>query len=332
MITRLRLLVAALAASAVATVARAEPTELRITRQPSVIYLAMVLMEEQKLVEKHAAEMGLPGLKASWVTFTSGGAATDALLSGNVDLVTSGVTNLVLLWARTRGQVKAVSAASGLPMLLVTRNPAVKTLRDFTDKDRIAVPTVKVSSQAILLQMALDQLYGDGGHTKLDPLMVQLGHPEAMLALLNPAHEVDSHFSAPPYQDEELKNPAIHTVLDSSDVVGGPVTNAVVFAHQKFHDANPKAVAAFVAALDEANQQIARDKRRAAEAYLAATREKYPVDEIVRILEAKNVVYSTRPDNTMKLAGFMAKIGLVKEAPQSWKDYFFREAHTLPGS
>jgi len=311
---------------------RAEVGEIRVTRQPSIIYLATVLMEEQKLVEKHAAAAGVPGLKASWVTFTSGGASTDALLSGNVDLVTSGVTNLVLLWARTRGQVKAVSAASGLPMLLVTRNPAVKTLKDFSENDRIAVPTVKVSSQAILLAMALEQLYGAGGHTKLDPLMVQLGHPEAMLALGSQAHEVDSHFSAPPYQEEELRMPGVHSVLDSSDVVGGPVTNAVVFAHAKFHDANPKAVAAFVAALEDANAQIAADKRRAAETYLAVTKEKYPLDEVVRMLEAKNVVFSTRPENTFKLAAFMAKVGIVKEAPQSWRDYFFPETHNGPGS
>jgi NitT/TauT family transport system substrate-binding protein len=324
-------LAALLGVALLALPARAEVSEIRITRQPSIIYLATVLMEEQKLVEKHAKAAGLD-LKASWLTFTSGGASTDALLSGNVDLVTSGVTNLVLLWARTRGQVKAVSAASGLPMLLVTRNPAVKTLKDFSEKDRIAVPTVKVSSQAILLQMALEQLYGPGGHTRLDPVMVQLGHPEAMLALGGGAHEVNSHFSAPPYQDEELRNPAVHAVLDSSDVVGGAVTNAVVFAHQKFHDANPKAVAAFVAALDDANAQIAQDKRKAAETYLAATKEKYPVDEIVRMIGAKNVVFSTRPENTFKLASFMAKIGLVKDGPQSWKDYFFAETHGQPGS
>jgi NitT/TauT family transport system substrate-binding protein len=325
-------LAAIVGAGLLAGAARAEVSEIRITRQPSIIYLATVLMEEQKLVETHAAAAGVPGLKASWLTFTSGGASTDALLSGNVDLVTSGVTNLVLLWARTRGQVKAVSAASGLPMLLVTRNPDVKTLKDFSDKDRIAVPTVKVSSQAILLQMALEQLYGPGGHTRLDPLMVQLGHPEAMLALGGAVHEVNSHFSAPPYQDEELRNPAVHTVLDSSDVVGGPVTNAVVFAAHKFHDANPKAVAAFVAALDDANAQINQDKRRAAETYLAVTKEKYPVDEVVKMLEAKNVIFSNRPENTFKLASFMATVGLVKEGPKSWKDYFFPETHNRPGS
>jgi NitT/TauT family transport system substrate-binding protein len=332
----MRLVTRAVAGLVIAALAvtplRAEVSELRITKQPSIIYLPLVLMEQEKLVEKHAAMLGLPGLKATWLTFASGGAATDALLSGNVDLVTSGVTNLLLLWARTRGQVKGVSAAAGLPMVLVTRDPAVKTLKDFTDKDRIAVPTVKVSSQAMILQLALLQAWGEGGHTKLDSIMVQLGHPEAMQAVLSGQHEVNSHFSAPPYQDEELKSPGVHAVLNSADVMGGPVTNAVVFGAAKFHDANPKAIAAFLAALDEANAAIARDRRAAAETYLAATKEKYTADELVKILEQPNVVYSTRPDNTMKLAAFMAKIGLIKEAPSRWQDFFFPEIHHLPGS
>ena len=328
---RLYALVAALAAGLTAS-ARAEVGELRITKQPSIIYLPMVLMEEQRLVEKHAARMGLPDLKTTWLTFSSGGASTEALISGNVDLVTSGVTNLALLWDRTRGAVKGVAATAGLPMLLVTRNPNVKTLRDFGEKDRIAVPTIRVSSQAIMLQMALEQTYGEGAAGKLDAQLVQLGHPEAMQALSNPNHEVNSHYSAPPYQSQELKFPGVHAVLDSSETMGGPVTNAVVFGTVKFHDANPKTVAAFLAALDEANGVIAADKRRAAEIYLAATKEKFTPDDIVQMLDQPNVVFSTTPQGTMKLVSFMHKVGLVKQAPAGWKDLFFPETHGLPGS
>jgi NitT/TauT family transport system substrate-binding protein len=312
--------------------AHAEVNEIRITKQPSIIYLPMVIMEQNKLVEKHAAAMGMGELKATWMTFASGGAATDALLSGNVDLVTSGVTNLLLLWSRTKGQVKAVSAAAGMPMVLVTRNPNVKTLKDFTDKDRIAVPTIKISSQAMILQMALEQLYGEGGHSKLDAMTVQLGHPDAMAAVLSGNHEVNSHFSAPPYQEQTLKNPNVHAVINSADVIGGPVTNAVVFGTTKFHDANPKALAAFRAALDEAMKSIAQNKRAAAELYLAATKEKYTVDEILATINQPNVVYSMAPDNTMKLANFMVKIGLIKDKPATWKDFFFPEVHNLNGT
>ena len=254
------------------------------------------------------------------------------MLSGNVDLVTSGVSNLLLLWERTKGEVKGVTSVGGLPMLLVTRDPNVKTLKDFTDKDKIAVPTIKVSSQAMVLKMALEKMYGESSRDKLDAVTVQLGHPDAMLAVVGGTSEVNSHFSAPPYQYTELKAPGVHLVLDSSDVFGGPASNAVVFGTRKFYDANPKTIAAFMASLEEANQLIARDPAAAAKIYLDATKEKYSIDEVVSMIKAPNVVYSTTPNATMVFANFMVKTGLIKTRPASWKEFFFPVVHNLPGT
>ena len=319
-------------ALALASPACAEVSEFRITKQPSIIYLPLVVMEQNRLVEKHARAAGLGEIKVQWITFNSGGAATDALLSGNVDLVTSGVSNLLLLWERTKGEVKGVTSVGGLPMLLVTRDPNVKTLKDFTDKDKIAVPTIKVSSQAMVLKMALEKMYGESSRDKLDPVTVQLGHPDAMLAVVGGTSEVNSHFSAPPYQYTELKTPGVHLVLDSSDVFGGPASNAVVFGTRKFYDANPKTIAAFMASLEEANQLIARDPAAAAKIYLDATKEKYSIDEVVSMIKAPNVVYSTTPNATMVFANFMVKTGLIKTRPASWKEFFFPVVHNLPGT
>src|SRR5437667_11130561 len=122
---------------------------------------------------------------------------------------------------------------------------------------------------------------GGSARDKLDRDTVQLGHPDAMLAFVGGTSEVNSHFSGRPYQYTEWKTPGVHLVLDSSDVFGGPASNAVVFGTRKFYDANPKTVAAFMAALEEANQLIARDPATAAKIYLDTTREKYSVDEVV---------------------------------------------------
>jgi NitT/TauT family transport system substrate-binding protein len=322
-------IVAALILSAPAS---AETSELRITKQPSIIYLPLVVMEQNRLLEKHAKAKGLGDLKVQWVTFNSGGAATDALLSNSVDLVTSGVSNLLLLWERTKGEVNGVTSVGGLPMLLVTRDPNVKTLKDFSDKDKIAVPTIKVSSQAMVLKMALEKMYGPSARDSLDAMTVQLGHPDAMLAVVGGKSEVNSHFSAPPYQTQELRTPGVHLVLDSSDVFGGPASNAVVFGTKKFYEANPQTIAAFLAALEEANALIARDPAAAAKIYLDATREKFTVEEIVAMVKAPNVVYSTTPSATMVFADFMAKTGLIKTKPASWKDFFFPVVHNLPGT
>src|SRR5450432_3607595 len=307
--------------------ARAEAAELRITKQPSVIYLPLVLMEANQLVEKHAKTAGLNDFKVDWITLMSGGGATDALLSGTVDMVTSGVGNLLILWDKTKGEVKGISAASAVPMILFSRNPKVKTLKDFSEADKIAVPTIKVSTQATVLQMACEKEFGPEGRTKLDALTVGMSHPDAATAVSNPAHELNAHFSAPPYQAAQAKNPLLHPVLNSADVIGGPMTNAVVFGTAKFHDANPKIVAAFIAALNEANAMIQSDPRGAAEIYLRATKEKFTVDELVEIMKAPATEYSTTPFNTMKFADHMLKVGTIKTKPASWKDYFFPESY-----
>jgi len=312
--------------------AAAEVNELRITRQPSILYLQEVLMEDRKLIEKHAAALGLPDLKVNWVMITSGGVATEALLSGSVDMVTSGISNMLLLWDRTNGGVKMVSGIAGLPMLLVTRNPAIKSVKDFGPNDRIALPTIKVSMQASILGMALEQAYGPGAYNKLESLQVQIGHPDATQALLNPTHEINSHFSAPPFQQIALKSGNVHTVLNSIDVLGGPATITDAFATQKFVDANPRVLKAFIAALDEASDMVARNPRGAAEAYLAATKEKISADELERMITEKGAIFSATPQRSMVYAEYMHRAGLLKKKPAGWKDYVFPMLHDRPGS
>jgi NitT/TauT family transport system substrate-binding protein len=135
----------------------AEINEIKITKQPGLLFTPRLLMEQHKLVEKPASQAGLPDRNASWVTIMSGGANNDALLSGSVHITTSGVTNMLLLWGKTNGDVKAITGVSGLPFKLVTRNPNIKTIKDYTPSDRIAVPTVRQSIQAITLGIALQQ-------------------------------------------------------------------------------------------------------------------------------------------------------------------------------
>jgi len=314
------------------TPARAEVSEFRITRQPSILYLQEVLMEEKKLIEKQAATLGVKDLKINWVNITSGGVATEALLSGSVDVVTSGISNMLLLWDRTNGGVKGVAGVAGLPMLLVTRNPTVKTIKDFSAGDRIALPTIKVSMQATILGIALEKEFGPGAYNKLESLQVQIGHPDATQALLNPQHEINSHFSAPPFQYIALKAPGVHAVLNSVDVLGGPATVTCAFATQKFVDANPLAVKAFIAALDEASEMIARDPKGAAEVYLAVTKEKISADELTEMIKIKGGIFSAVPQRSMLYADYMARTGLLKKKPGDWKDYFITAMHERPGS
>jgi NitT/TauT family transport system substrate-binding protein len=323
----------ALAVSLAATPVRAEVSELKITRQPGLLFSPMLLMEHHKLVEKHAKEAGLPDLKASWVTIMSGGANNDALLSGSVHVVTSGVTNLLLLWAKTNGDVKALIGVSGLPFKLVTRNPNIKTIKDYGPNDRIAVPTVRQSIQAITLGIALQKVYGDDkANEKLLPNQVQMGHPDALVALLNPAHEVTSHFASSPFQEIALKNPGIHVVLESKDALGGDGHVALAYGTTKFYQENPKTLKAFLAAYNEAVGMIKSNPKAAAETYLSLVKERATVDEVVKVFTQPGAIYQAEPVRTMVYAEYMAKAGFIKPMPKSWKEYFFPLLHDGNGS
>jgi NitT/TauT family transport system substrate-binding protein len=312
--------------------ARAEMSEINVAQQYGISYLPLMLMEEQKLIEKYAKASGVD-VKVGWAKFAGGSVMNDALLSGSLQFASGGVAPFVTLWSRTRGNldVKAVAAINSMPIYLNSRNPNVKTISDFGDKDRIALPAVKVSIQAVTLQMAAEKAFGDGRANKLDPLTVTMSHPDAQTALLSGQSEITAHFSSPPFQYQQLERPGIHTVLNSYDVLGGPATFNVVWTTSKFRNENPRIYDAFVRALDEATAQINRDKRAAAEAYLRISKDKDNSDNILKMLNDPAIVYTTTPQNIMKYVDFMQKIGAIKVKPETWKDLFFPNAHSLPG-
>jgi NitT/TauT family transport system substrate-binding protein len=318
---------------ALSPLACAEMVEIKVAKQYGISYLPLMLMEDGKLIEKHAKASGLD-VAVTWATFAGGNVMNDALLSNSLQVASGGVGPLITLWARTRGNldVRAVGAINSMPLYLITRNPNVKTIKDFSDKDRIGLPAVKISVQALALQMAAEQAFGPGQQNRLDALTVSMSHPDAMLALLSGQSEVNAHFGSPPFQYQELAKPGMHMVLNNYDVIGGAVTFNLVWTTEKFRSENPKLYEAFVRALDEAEATINGDKRAAAEAYLRISKDKDTVDNIARMMNDPQIVFTTTPQNVMKYADFMVKTGAIKVKPDSWKDLFFPNVHALPGS
>jgi NitT/TauT family transport system substrate-binding protein len=311
-----------------------EKTSISITRQPGILYLASHVMETQKLIEKQAEAEGVKGVAVDWRTFSGGGAQTDALLAGNVDIVNTGTGNLLLLWDRTRGKVKGIITSSAQPVIMVSNDPRIKSLDDITPSDKIAVPTVGVSTQAILLQMAAAAKYGDAQVKKFDPNTVQLGHPDAVAAIANPNHEVKNHFSAPPYQYIELKQPGVHRVTDSKEILGGALTQATFFTTTDFASKNPKLVEAVKEATKQAIAFIKKDPKGALEAYKTVTGDKTSIDDLMSIMNEPGFLddYRIDPQGTMKFATHLHKIGTLKSMPAAWTDYYLPTSADLNGN
>lgn len=319
-------------AMSLAPQAKAEVDEIRIAKQYGLGYLQLIVMEDQKLVEKHAKAQGLGDVKVSWATFRSSDVMNDALLSGSVDFVCLGPTGIATIWAKTGGQVKGVTGLNFIPLQLNTRSEHIKGIRDFTEKDKIALPAVKVSLQATLLQIWSAKEFGEANKEKLDPLTVSMTHTDGMAAFLSGAGEINNHFTSPPFIQKEMARPGVRKVITSTEILGGPISFNVIAAHQKFQQGNPKAYAAFLGALQEATDFINRNKTAAAETYLRVTKDKMPVEELLAIMNAPGIEFALTPKNIVPLAEFMHKTGTLKVKPASWKDMFFPNAHSMGGS
>ncbi|MCJ2037630.1 ABC transporter substrate-binding protein [Methylobacterium sp. E-041] len=314
--------------------AQAEMQAVSIARQPSLGHLPLMLMEDQGLLQKHAAARGLSGLGARYITLAGGAAMNDALLSGSVQFVAGGVPPLVLLWSKTEGTgmaVKGVAAMNAMPLLMNTNAERVRSLADFTDRDKIALPAVKVSVQAMFLQMAAEKALGEARRNDLDRLTVTLSHPDGMAALLS-GQEVSAHFTAAPIQELELRKPGIRTILNTFDVLGGPSTFNVVWASAAFVEANPTVHAAFTAALEEAVASIAGDPQAAAEAYARLARDGSDIGLIASILASPQVTFTTTPQAILHYVDFMARTKAIRRGARDWRELFFANVHGKPGS
>jgi NitT/TauT family transport system substrate-binding protein len=191
----------------------------------------------------------------------------DALLSGSTDYGAAALPSLLTLWDKTHGtpnEVKAVGTMSNGAMVLYTINPNVKTIADFTENDRIAVPSVRISFNAMMLEMAAEKSWNDPH--RLDHLTVGLGHSDAVAALSAGygSATVTAHIGVQPFTDRGLKLPGAHVVADSREVFGGPLTQVTLLATKQTRDKDSTLFRAVGNALEESIKVCSADKRAAA--------------------------------------------------------------------
>lgn len=324
-------LLAALLTCALPLAAKAETV--RLAAQYGIAYLPLTVMKTRHLLEKLGRQEGL-SLKTNWRQFTGGVEMNEALISGQLDIASGGVAPMVLLWARSRHnlRVRGIAALTSMPLYLNTIDPKVKSIKDFTSKDRIAMPAAGVSIQAITLMMEAAKVFGPKGAKKLNPLTVSMSHPDGMAALLARKAGITAHFTAPPYMFEELEKPGVHRVLDSYTVLGGPATFTVLWTSARFVQENPKILGIFVAALKKADRFIDAHPAKAAKIYIATTHTPLSQKNLERMIKNPEIRWTIAPQRTMEYARFMAGIGMIKKAPKSWKSLFFPAIGKEPGS
>jgi NitT/TauT family transport system substrate-binding protein len=315
--------------------ARAETDTVRIAMPYGLGYLPAYVAMDLHLIEQHAAAAGLGAVKVTYQHMASGPATSDLILAGDADLGMGGFGPAFIMWDKTRGaqKVRGVMPLCSSTVLLISVDPRIRTLRDLRDGDKIAVSAIKVTDQAIALQMAAVKEWGWDARFRLDPLTVSMSNPDALALMLSGQSEVKNHASGIPFSVSELESGKAHLVMTSADYLTPGTTSSMIYASARFHDPNPKLYAATAAALEEATAIINRDPHTAAEIYVAHEPQKRELAWIeTMIRDPKLIQYETTPRGIQEHADFMHAIGTLKNKPESWKDMFWENMADKDGS
>jgi NitT/TauT family transport system substrate-binding protein len=310
------------------------PLQVKFAQQRGLLYLPVDEMVTGGILQQEATKLGLGKVDASAATLSGPGPVVDAILSGAADYGTVALPSLLNLWEKTRGsanEVKAVGTVSNGAMTMYTINPNVKSIADLTEKDRIAVPTVRISFNSMMLQMACEKIWNDPH--RLDHLTVGLGHPDAVTALSAGWEKatITTHIAVQPYTARGLKIPGAHIVTDSREVFGGPLTQITLIATKQTKEKNPTLFKAVANALNESIKVASADKKAAAALWKTAQKTSDNLDELVALLDDPGFEFTTQPHRIAYFAAFLNRIGTMKAKLGDWKELFWETAHNQPG-
>jgi sulfonate transport system substrate-binding protein len=323
-----------LATAIAARPAAAADGAVRIARPLDLLFLPLIVMQHEHLIERTAEAMGLGTVKVTWSVPGEEGALA-ALASGDADLAAADLAPFLVAadaTSGTPGEVRALGALAQRPYILVVRNPAIHTILDFGAHDRIAVPALKTSGPALMLEMAASQQWGPEHYDKLDRLVVARPDAAASEALLSGKGDIDAHFSRTPYADEELADTAIHRVMDSFDIAG-PHTSAVLAATSRFAAANPELCKAILSALQHADDVIKKSPGAAAEMFAGIAKDRdISIEDLADLIGDPDLSYQAAPAGAGHLAEFMHRLGRLRHKPAGWRELFLPASRDLPGS
>ncbi len=315
--------------------AGADVASLRIVTPPDLAMLPLVVAAHGHLIEQQAEARGLHNLTVQWFT-PNGGNPIEQLLNGQADVVaTTDLVGFLMAWDERTGtpqEIRGLAALAQMPYQLLSRNPAIATIRNLGQKDRIAVPAVKTSLPAVMLEMAAADEWGAAHYDRLDPLTVAQSSDAADTALHSGKGDIDTDFSRMPYADDERGDPAIHRVMDSFDIAG-PHSDELLVASAGWCAANPGLAAAVLKALQQADQFITGNSGEAAELYARAARDQtVSVEDLTDIIGDPDFAYKAAPAGLGHLAGFLAATGRLAHDPGRWQDGFCAAARDLSGN
>ncbi|MEE2037137.1 ABC transporter substrate-binding protein [Nocardiopsis sp. CT-R113] len=258
----------------------------------------------------------LPDHTVEWQVLSGGSASRDGMLAGSLQAGTGGLAPF--LQARDSGVPwKVVTGLNNMPLRMVTLDDRIRSLADITDADRISSPQPG-SIQSIVLAHAAREEFDDPG--RFTDNLVAMPHPDALQALLS--GQIAAAVTAPPFQYQAEAEGA-RVLLDSYEVFGAPHGFNVVTALEDYAEENPDVIEALHACVERANGLITDDPEEAARILSEAEDGAVSAEEYLEHLGRDGIEYTTAPQGLERIGAFMAEIGAIGSAPESWSDLVF---------
>lgn len=284
-----------------------ETVSFTIAEQYGLAYAPLQVMRAKGILEERLErEVPEKKVEVSWVRLGNTAAIREAILGGRVDAGFMGIPPFLIGYDRGM-EWRIVVGLSRAPLGLVTWRDDIRSLADFAEGDRIALPQPG-SIQHILLSMASERELGKAD--ALDNMLVTLNHPDGMQALLG-KREISAHFTSPPYIMEELSLPGMHRVVSGREAMGGDFTFIVGAVTDKALDRLPEVCETFVSSTAEAARWIEENP----EETVQLLSQEYDIEreKLTEYLGHEELVYGTEVLGLEEFIDFMHRHGYLEK-------------------
>ena len=277
-----------------------EGKTLIIAEQYGLAYAPLAVMQAKNFIEEIDPDLTIEWAKAGNTT-----AIREMMLAGKVDIGFMGIPPFLI--ARDKGMEWGIfTGLSQAPVGLVSSNPAIQSLADIQETDRIALPQPG-SIQHILLALAAEREFGDAA--RFDQQLITMKHPDGMSAMLA-GQELNLHFTSPPFIFMELAEPGTHLVLSGREAMGGPFTFIIGAVPKRVRDEKAESLAV----LKEALQKTMVFMQEEPEETMAILAESYQLEpELLKsYLENSELSYTDEIEGLETFIDFMSRNGYLE--------------------